>query len=76
MPTVARLGSCTITMYAADHPPPNFHVRTRDGREALMVIRGLAVLSGHVSRRELTEAVMWAENNIQLLAARWRELNP
>ena len=24
MPTLVRLGVCTITLYAADHPPPHF----------------------------------------------------
>jgi hypothetical protein len=76
MPVIARLGGCTITMYAGDHPPPHFHVRTRDGREALIVIAGLGVLSGCLARRELIEALKWAQANIPLLAFRWGELNP
>lgn len=73
---LVRLGVCTITLYAADHPPPHFHVRTRNGREALIVIADLTVLSGSVARRELVEAVSWAHHNAQLLRSRWQELNP
>ncbi|WP_225212028.1 DUF4160 domain-containing protein [Stenotrophomonas lacuserhaii] len=76
MPVITRLGRCTITMYAGDHPPPHFHVRTRDGREALIVIAGLGVLSGGLTRRELIETLRWAQVNIPLLTFRWRELNP
>ena len=46
MPTLVRLANGNVTMYAADHQPPHFHVRARDGREALVVISTLAVFSG------------------------------
>jgi hypothetical protein len=76
MPTLVRLANCTITMYAADHLPPHFHVRTKDGREALIVISNLSVLSGSINPRELAEALAWARNNAALLNKKWRELNP
>lgn len=76
MPTITRLSNCTITMYAADHQPPHFHVRTRDGREALVVIATLEVLSGSIRRSELVEAMAWAAANEAALAAKWKELNP
>lgn len=76
MPTIARLSCCTLTMYVDDHPPPHFHVRMRDGREALISIRNLAVLSGTLMPRELLEARAWAERNASALLTRWRELNP
>lgn len=76
MPTIVRLSSCTITMYAADHQPPHFHVRMRNGREALVEIRSLRVLSGSVRPRELDEAIEWAAVNTRVLIARWQELNP
>lgn len=46
MPTIQRLPNCTITLYAGDHLPPHFHVRLQDGREALVEIANLVVLSG------------------------------
>lgn len=76
MPTLVHLPSCTITMYAGDHLPPHFHVRMRDGREALIVIETLSILSGSIRLRELTEALAWARLSTKLLAAKWKELNP
>ncbi|AJC45910.1 MULTISPECIES: DUF4160 domain-containing protein [Xanthomonas] len=76
MPTIVRFANSVVTMYAADHLPPHFHVRTRDGREALIVIDTLAVLSGRLSRRELSAALEWAAANKATLIARWQELNP
>lgn len=76
MPTITRLTNCAITMYAADHQPPHFHVRMKDGREALIVIETLSVLSGSIKPRELFEALVWAEANRQTLTAKWQELNP
>lgn len=76
MPTMCRLSTCAITMYAADHLPPHFHVRMRDGREALIIIDTLTVFSGSLAARELDEALDWARENRELLRAKWRELNP
>lgn len=76
MPTIQRLPNCTIALYAGDHLPPHFHVRLQDGREALVEIANLAVLSGRVSRRELAAALEWAAANQALLIAKWEELNP
>lgn len=76
MPTLARLASSTVTMYAADHLPPHFHVRMNDGREVLVEIATLKVLRGAVARRELLEALLWASLMQPWLADKWKELNP
>ena len=77
MPTLVRLPDCTLSMYAADHLPPHFHVRLHDGREALVQILCLVVLrSNKCSRSELAAALAWAGANQALLNARWKELNP
>lgn len=76
MPTLARLPDCTITMYAADHLPPHFHVRYKDGREALIEIASLAVLKGPLAPRELAGALAWANAHASVLHAKWKELNP
>ncbi|UKE77027.1 DUF4160 domain-containing protein [Xanthomonas graminis] len=57
-------------------PSTPFHVRTKDGRETLIVIETLTVLSGHLSRRELSAALEWAAANKAALVTRWQELNP
>ena len=76
MPTLARLASSTVTMYAADHLPPHFHVRLNDGREALVEIATLQPLTTRIAQRELADALAWAAANQSLLAAKWKELNP
>ena len=76
MPTIKRLPTCTITLYAGDHLPPHFHVRLQDGREALIEIASLSVLSGRVARRELGAALEWAADNQALLSDKWEALNP
>jgi len=76
MPTIIRLANSTITMYAGDHLPPHFHVRMRDGREALVVIETFAILTSSLKPRELAPALAWATVNKQALIAKWQELNP
>jgi hypothetical protein len=76
MPTIIRLSNCVVTMYAADHLPPHFHIRWSDGREALVEIETMAVLSGTISRRELAPALKWASANKSVLDTKWRTLNP
>ena len=44
-------------MYAADHLPPHFHVRAKDGREALVAIGTLAMLSNKLAAKEISEAL-------------------
>lgn len=76
MPTLARLPNATVTMYAADHLPPHFHVRMNDGRETLVEIATLTPLTGRIAKRELHQALAWAAANQALLVAQWKELNP
>ena len=76
MPTIARLSKCTINMYAADHPPPHFHVRMKDGRQALVEISTLTVLQGEIPARSLAEPLAWATANLETLMLKWKELNP
>lgn len=76
MPTLIRLAGSVITMYAADHQPPHFHVRIRDGREALVVIDDLSTITSSLKPRELLEAIEWAKQHTHVLVAKWQELNP
>jgi len=76
MPTIAQFSNCSIKLYAADHLPPHFHIRMRDGREVLVAITNLCVLRGSVPVRPLTEALDWAAAHRTELLTKWRELNP
>jgi Domain of unknown function (DUF4160) len=75
MPTLAKFGSCVITMYAGDHPPPHFHIRANDGGEALVEIASLEILRGKLARREVAEAMHWAATHQDFLMQTWKELN-
>ncbi|MDX1252874.1 MAG: DUF4160 domain-containing protein [Gammaproteobacteria bacterium] len=63
-------------MYPNDHNPPHFHVTTSDGRECLIEIATLIILAGHVSKREIQEALAWASEQRDFLITKWKELNP
>jgi hypothetical protein len=63
-------------MYPGDHLPPHFHVILSDGREALVVIADLTILSSRAHKRELEAALQWAQLNQTLLTTKWKELNP
>ena len=76
MPTLARLPTVSITMYAADHRPPHFHVRANDGSEALVAIESLAALVGGVCKRDMAAALVWARVHHEFLREKWKELNP
>jgi len=75
MPTVKRLSSSKVCMYAGDHLPPHFHILANDGGNALVEISSLAVLAGRVSRTALTEAAEWATGEKEFLQSKWNELN-
>ena len=75
MPTIQRLPSCKICIYAADHMPPHFHVLARDGSEALVVIATLQVLQGNAGKQAMQQAMEWAQANQALLQAAWKEYN-
>lgn len=76
MPTLVRLSSSKITMYAADHNPPHFHVLASDGAEAWVEIASLTVIYGAVRPAVLKEALTWASANTATMMAKWKELNP
>ena len=76
MPTLVRLTKSKVTMYAADHNPPHFHVLATDGTEAWVEIASLTVIYGAVRPAVLRETLAWASANKALLTAKWKELNP
>jgi hypothetical protein len=76
MPTLHRIGSrCRIEMYPRDHPPPHFHVVRPEGRAAV-AIETLEVLQGDLPMRLLREALIWAQDNRDLLRREWLALRP
>lgn len=74
MPTIKRFALLRIRMYADDHLPPHFHV-THPDFEVLVGIEDLRILRGHAVRRDIREALDWAQENTALLMRSWDDLN-
>jgi hypothetical protein len=55
MPTVVKIGNIKIQIFADDHNPPHFHVKTPDGK-ALIRISDLTVMAGNIDRLSLSIA--------------------
>lgn len=76
MPLIQRFLNCAIYINTRDHNPPHFHVRTNDGREALVEIESLKIRSNEVGRRDIDDALTWATEHCDLLLAKFKEYNP
>ena len=76
MPLIQRFLNCAIYINTRDHNPPHFHVRTSDGRDAMVEIGTLKILSRDVARRDIGEALTWATDHCELLLAKFKEYNP
>jgi hypothetical protein len=76
MPLIQRFLNCAIYINTRDHNPPHFHVRTNDGREALVEIESFKVRSKEVGRRDIADALTWAMDHCDLLLAKFKEYNP
>ena len=74
MPVIKRFSNCRIRINARDHPPPHFHVLLNDEREAWVRIDTVEIIHGKVAPREITEALNWAKENRETLAAKFEEL--
>lgn len=75
MPTIVRLERCVLYIYAKDHNPPHFHVRTRTD-DAVIEIETLELVEGSVDRPALREALDWARENKEEILEKWNEFNP
>jgi hypothetical protein len=74
VPTVAKIGSLKIQVFADDHNPPHFHVVTPD-EEALVRIDDLTILRGSLRARVFRTAADWARGNREVLVDEWNRLN-
>lgn len=76
MPLIQRFLNCAIYINTRDHNPPHFHIRTNDGRDALVEIETFTIRSSDVRRRDIGEALSWAKDHCDLLLAKFKEYNP
>jgi hypothetical protein len=61
-------------MYADDHLPPHFHVLGPDF-SVMVELERLEIIAGAARREDVREALEWAGQNRDVLAAKWRALN-
>jgi hypothetical protein len=72
MPTIKRFRRCRIEMYFADHPPPHFHIVTRNDERVAVTIDTVAIWAGEADGRDIAEGMSWAKENRAELRQRWR----
>lgn len=62
-------------MYAGDHSPPHFHVIVANGRGCMVRLDTLRIVRGTIDGKSFAEAIAWAKQHADLLAATWVDLN-
>jgi len=70
MPEICRFLGIVISMYFDEHNPPHFHVRYNDYR-AVIGIRDLNVLDGHLPAKVRGLMEEWAEQHQEELLQMW-----
>ena len=73
MPRVSSFYGIVITMYFGDHAPPYFHAR-HGGDEAKIGIEDGALLSGSLSRRDLSLVREWLGQHRPELRLNWQRV--
>ena len=70
MPEICRFLGIVVSMYFNEHNPPHFRVRYNEFR-AVMNIRTLNVMDGHLPARVRGLVEEWAESHQEELADMW-----
>lgn len=70
MPTICMFYGIVIQMFWQDHAPPHFHALYAE-HEALIDIRTLEVIRGHLPRRALALVLEWASAHRDELLEDW-----
>ena len=70
MPEISRFLGIVVELHFKEHNPPHFHVRYNDNR-ALIAIKDLKVLEGHLPIRILDLVTEWAELHKEELMRDW-----
>lgn len=70
MPTIAVFYGIVVQMFFSDHAPPHFHA-LYGGEEAVIDIRTLQVMEGHLPKRALALVLEWAELHRDELIEDW-----
>lgn len=74
MPAIKRIGYLKIQVFADDHYPWHCHIVSPDF-EVLVALDDLSILKGKRYRRQIDEALVWIEENLELLQDEWTKQN-
>jgi len=75
MPTLIRLSNCKIEMRSRDHRPAHVHVLFSDGREALVHLADLRVVSRQrILASDIAAALAWIGPRAAQLVIDFEEL--
>jgi Domain of unknown function (DUF4160) len=72
---VHQIGKIIIRIYADDHPPPHFHVKS-PSFEAIIDIETLAVSRGAISVQARGAVMQWIKANRAAIVKEWNRINP
>jgi len=70
MPTISQFFGISIQMFWREHAPPHFHALYGE-HEALIDIRTLEIMGGHLPRRALALTLEWAAEHRKDLMEDW-----
>jgi hypothetical protein len=72
---VARVGGIEIHVYAREHPPPHFHVKSSD-IDATFTLDDCTYINGNIDRREQRLVKWWYDRARPQLIAAWNSTRP
>lgn len=72
---VARVAGLQIHVYAREHAPPHFHVKSADV-DATFTVTDCAFLGGNIDSREQRLVRWWYDRSRPLLVAVWNATRP
>ena len=70
MPAISQFFGIFIRMFFDDHPPPHFHAKYNE-HQAVIDIKRLEIMEGHLPPRALSLVLDWAELHQAELLADW-----
>ena len=72
---VGRAGGLKIHVYAEEHPPPHFHVKSPDV-DAVFTIDDCSLIRGNIDSREQRLVRWWYDRTRSQLVAAWNTTRP
>lgn len=72
MPEISRFYGIIIRMFYNDHNPPHFHAIYQE-YEAVLDIKTLEILEGHLPKRAMSLVIEWAIEHRKELILNWEK---